>query len=133
MPLLGMGRDIPNGVFSVDRDGLLALDWEIDASLPYFNGVRATARTLSDELGGTLVDDPLWFLSRIVTVHSLGGCPMGRSPSEGVVDSYGRVFNCRDLVICDGSVMPGPVGPNPTLTITALAERAAEQLIRDGK
>lgn len=133
MPLLGMGRDVPNGVLSIDRDGLLALDWHIDASLPYFNSVRATARTLAGELGGTLVDDPLWRLSRVVTVHSLGGCPMGRTPDEGVVDSYGRVFKCPDLLVCDGSILPGPVGPNPTLTIAAVAERAAEQMIRDGK
>jgi cholesterol oxidase len=133
MPLLGMGGDTPNGQFKLDRDGLLALDWSIDASLPYFDQVRSTARRLATQMGGRLVDDPLWHLSRIVTVHSLGGCPMGESDQDGVVDSYGRVFNYPGLLVCDGSILPGPVGPNPTLTITAVAERCAERLIADGR
>jgi cholesterol oxidase len=132
MPLLGMGRDTPDGVFSLDSEGRLALDWSIDGSKSYFDQVRQTAGTLAHEMGGHLVDDPLWHFSRVVTVHSLGGCPMGDNPDRGVVDTYGRVFNCPNLLIADGSVVPGPVGPNPTLTITALAERFAEQLVADG-
>jgi cholesterol oxidase len=41
------------------------------------------------------------------------------------------VFGYDDLVIADGSVMPGPVGPNPSNTIAALAHRAADKLIAD--
>ena len=52
-------------------------------------------------------------MSRLVTVHPLGGCPMGRDENEGVVDSYGRVFNYPGLLIVDGSILPGPVGPEP--------------------
>jgi cholesterol oxidase len=48
---------------------------------------------------------------------------MGRDVHEGVVDDHGEVFNCPGLFVADGSVMPGPVGPNPALTIAALAER----------
>jgi cholesterol oxidase len=132
MPLLGMGRDTPSGIFSLDRKGLLSLDWTVDDSRAYFDQVRGTAGILAQQMGGQLVDDPLWHLSRVVTVHSLGGCPMGDTPERGVIDTYGRVFNCPNLFICDGSVIPGPVGPNPTLTITALAERFAEQLVIDG-
>src|SRR5215216_1420559 len=51
---------------------------------------------------------------------------MGRGPEEGVVDSCGAVFGHEDLYIADGSVMPGPVGPNPSLTIAALADRFAD-------
>ena len=53
---------------------------------------------------------------------------MGASRDEGVVDSYGRVFGHPGFVIADGSVVPGPVGPNPALTIAAIADRAAEEL-----
>ena len=58
------------------------------------------------------------------TAHVLGGCPMGRSAEEGVVDDRHRVFGYRNLYICDGSVMAANLGVNPSLTITALAERA---------
>jgi cholesterol oxidase len=71
-------------------------------------------------------------LNRIVTVHPLGGCPMGVSPELGVVDPYGEVFNHERLVVADGSVMPGPVGANPSLTIAAFADRAADKLIAGG-
>ncbi|MDR3762884.1 MAG: GMC family oxidoreductase [Acidobacteriota bacterium] len=58
------------------------------------------------------------------TAHCLGGCVMGRSAEEGVVDGQQRVFGYRNLYICDGSVVSANLGVNPSLTITALAERA---------
>lgn len=128
--MLGMGRDIPNGRMSL-HDGLLQLAWSKKKSGPYFDTVRATMREIAQTLGGEYIDDPLWYLSRVISAHPLGGCPMGRNTNEGVVDSYGRVFNYSGLYIADGSVMPGPVGANPSLTIAALAERFAERIIED--
>jgi cholesterol oxidase len=58
------------------------------------------------------------------TAHVLGGCPMGRSAAEGVMDDRHRVFGYQNLYICDGSVIAANLGVNPSLTITALAERA---------
>jgi cholesterol oxidase len=69
----------------------------------------------------------------VITVHPLGGCPMGRRPAEGVVDSHGEVFGCPGLHIADGSVMPGPVGANPALTIAALADRFADRIVEQGR
>jgi cholesterol oxidase len=59
---------------------------------------------------------------------------MGRSDRDGVVDSYGRVFNYPGLYVADGAVMPGPVGANPSFTIAALSDRFAQAIIdgRDG-
>jgi cholesterol oxidase len=74
----------------------------------------------------------LGWLSKVITVHALGGCPMGRDSSEGVVDSWGNVFGVPGLHIADGSVMPGPVGANPSLTIAALADRFADGIL-DGR
>ena len=54
---------------------------------------------------------------------------MGESDQTGVVDPWGQVFNHPGLHVADGSVMPGPVGPNPSLTIAALADRFAEGII----
>lgn len=51
--------------------------------------------------------------------------------ATNVVDSRGGVFNYPGLYVADGSVMPGPVGPNPSFTIAALAERFADQVIED--
>jgi cholesterol oxidase len=47
-------------------------------------------------------------------------------PARGVVDSHGEVFGYPGFAITDGSVMPGPVGPNPSFTIAALADRLAD-------
>ena len=58
---------------------------------------------------------------------------MGRDESEGVVDSYGRVFGHQGLVVVDGSILPGPVGPNPSNTIAAMAHRAADRLIAEAR
>ena len=55
---------------------------------------------------------------------------MGRTP-EGVVDPYGQVFGYPGCSIADGSVMPGPVGPNPSLTIAALADRFADRILEE--
>ena len=83
---------------------------------------------------GSYVINPFWsrlFGRRLITVHPLGGCAMGDDASEGVVDSYGRVFDPgsndvhRDLYVCDGSIVPSALGVNPALTISALAERIA--------
>ena len=126
LPLLGMGRDIPNGRMDLIHDGRLDVDWRIDASRAYFERVRRTMKDLSTQLDARFADDPIWYLSRVITVHPLGGCPMGRHPQEGVVDSHGQVFHYPGLYVADGSVMPGPVGANPSLTIAALANRFAD-------
>lgn len=128
LPLLGIGRDVPSGVISLRR-GRLDVDWDRRASQDYFARVRTTARAIAEVWRADFHGNPLRGLGQGVTVHPLGGCSMGRSAAEGVVDAYGRVFNYPGLYVADGSVMPGPVGPNPALTIAALAERCAERII----
>jgi cholesterol oxidase len=58
------------------------------------------------------------------TAHILGGAIIAPGPSAGVVDHRQRVFGYENLLVVDGSVVPANVGVNPSLTITALAERA---------
>src|SRR5439155_11111720 len=128
LPLLGMGRDMPTGVASV-TDGRLDIDWDLARSREYFDRVRDTMRRIAHDLGGTFVDNPLWHLGRVITVHPLGGCPMGTTPATGVVDPWGEVFNYEGLYVADGAVMPGPVGTNPSLTIAALADRFADRIV----
>jgi cholesterol oxidase len=58
------------------------------------------------------------------TAHCLGGCVIAGSPDEGVIDCRNRVFGYKNMYVCDGSVVAANLGVNPSLTITALAERA---------
>jgi len=129
MPLLGMGRDVADGRLGMDGDRRLTCDWAIDASRPFFENLLGAARAIAHELGGELRDTALGELERIVTVHPLGGCRMGADATLGVVDGWGAVHGCRGLYICDGSVMPGAVGANPSLTIAAFAERVAQGIL----
>jgi cholesterol oxidase len=58
------------------------------------------------------------------TAHILGGAVIGAGPESGVVDARNRAFGYTNLLVCDGSAVPANPGVNPSLTITALAERA---------
>lgn len=96
--------------------------------LPQANAAaRAVARASGGTPYGTLLD-PLLGIG--ATAHILGGAVIGASPREGVVDTAHRVFASEDgdvhddLRVVDGSVVPSNIGVNPSLTITALAERA---------
>ena len=60
-----------------------------------------------------------------LTAHFLGGCPIGSSPQHGVVDGYNRVWGYPTLFVTDGAAISANPGVNPSLSITANAERAA--------
>jgi len=83
------------------------------------------ARRIEKRLGGfaqSLLTETL--LGIPTTAHILGGCCMGDSPANGVIDHRHRVFGYEGLYVIDGSAMSANPGVNPSLTITALAERA---------
>ena len=62
------------------------------------------------------------------TAHILGGCCMGTDASEGVIDKNHQVFGYEGMYVIDGSAMSANPGVNPSLTITALAERAMDRI-----
>jgi len=64
------------------------------------------------------------FFNIPTTAHILGGCCMGDSAANGVIDSQHRVFGYDGLYVIDGSAISANIGVNPSLTICALAERA---------
>lgn len=128
VPLLGMGRDIPDGVMTL-QGGRLAINWTLATSAAYFGRMQATMQAIARELGGSFKQNPLWWSKRVITVHPLGGAPAGRNSSEGVCDAYGEVFGYPGLHVVDGAAMPGPVGANPALTIAAFAERACHRIL----
>lgn len=128
LPMLGMGREIPNGRIRLQGD-CLQVDWCDSASREYFGRVEAAMAAVAAELGGRFAINPTRYLRRVITVHPLGGTPMGNDPRWAVVDDHGEAFGHLGLFVTDGAVMPGPVGPNPSLTIAALADRFAERII----
>ncbi len=130
VPMLGMGRDRPDGRMALDGDGkYLTLDWSLDLQDDFFQRMRDTMRAVADGMGADFKDAATLLLRRVITVHPLGGCAMSDNPSAGVVNAYGEVHGHKGLYVADGSVMPGPVGPNPSLTIAALADRFADRLL----
>jgi cholesterol oxidase len=70
-------------------------------------------------------------LSKFITVHPLGGCPMSDDPANGVTDDRGRVHGYDGLYVLDGSIVPTALGVNPSKTIAALAERGVEHLLAE--
>lgn len=130
LPVLGMGLDTPGGSFTLDAQQRLQLSWRAEESKTYFDRVRATMLALADRLGARFLEDPLTHLhDKVLTVHPLGGCAMADSIGEGVVDPWGQVFGYPGFTVADGSVMPGPVGPNPSFTIAALSDRFADRIV----
>ena len=95
--------------------------------------VRGDACARSPEqLGGTYADNPLWWAKRVITVHPLGGAPMGRTPRRGRrATSTARCSATRASTSSTASLLPGPVGANPSLTIAAIADRACTHLLDD--
>jgi cholesterol oxidase len=128
-PLIAMGRDYANGKLFL-KGNLLECDWSQKKSQEYFDRVRRVGKAIARSLNAEYLDTPSYkYFHQVLTAHPLGGCPMGFSADDGVVNSYGEVFGYPGLYVVDGSVMPGPVGPNPSLTIAAISDRAADHII----
>jgi cholesterol oxidase len=96
--------------------------------------------------GGDYLPNPLWKVmpdtmsasglvpgGHLLSVHPLGGCPMGEDHKSGVVDDHGQVFRSdgsryEGLFVMDGAIIPCALGVNPFLTIAALAYHSAERV-----
>ncbi len=142
MVYLGMGHDGADGRIILSHNGAARLLWGALNTRPVFQGLKAAIRDLTSALGGTYVPNPRstqLLRENEITVHPLGGCPMGESREQGVVDASGRVFDPRaddptathdDLIVADASVIPTSLGVNPMLTVGALAEHIAADFQR---
>jgi cholesterol oxidase len=87
------------------------------------------AERFAKEIGGV----PMSLLTETVlgtpsTAHILGGACMGAGAEEGVIDKDHRVFGYEGLSVIDGSCVSANPGVNPSLTITAMAERAVARV-----
>jgi cholesterol oxidase len=136
LPYLCMGSDAANGEMAIDEEGHLTIDWPHSESMPLWREIEGTLRTLTENpagLNGNLMLNPTWSARKqLITVHPLGGCPMGDDAAHGVVDTNGEVFQYPNLFVTDGSIVPTAVGPNPSKTIGAMAERIAAGIVARG-
>jgi cholesterol oxidase len=151
MVLLGMGHDAAQGTIAFDaRSNRVRWSWPDGHA-------EATARRHSDRqqvvdrLGAIYLRNPAVNVlpagvasvlsgpqpgGAMLTVHPLGGCPMGDDPHTAVVTDWGGVWRADapgvfpGLYVLDGSIVPTSLGVNPMLTIAALAERACERILQ---
>lgn len=111
-----------------NRAGVKVMQTEQDPDRPIPTHIPAAHRAaqMTAEMTGGIAQSALSdaLLGRPATAHILGGAVIGDSPATGVVDSQHRVFGYERLLVCDGSAVPANPGVNPSLTITAMAERA---------
>ena len=81
-------------------------------------------RRIADAIGGTAGGNVGEVFNRPLTAHFIGGCTIGDSSANGVVDPWQRLYGHEGLHVVDGSAVSANLGVNPSLTITAQAERA---------
>lgn len=90
--------------------------------IPVGNQVAREVADRIDGFPGSTITDSLFNIPS--TAHFIGGCPIGDSPESGVIDPYHRVYGHPGLHVADGSAITANLGVNPSLTITAMSERA---------
>lgn len=133
LPYLVMGTDAADGVIALNEDGGITIRWPHAKSMELWRDIEQTLRAVTENpagLDGNLMLNPTWSAQkRLLTVHPLGGCPLGKDASHGVVSPDGDVFNYPNLYVSDGSILPAAIGPNPSKTIGALAERISDKII----
>ena len=130
-----VSHDSASGRLVLEGDRV-QLVWPGARDEPVYKRLDDMLGKLVAEAGGAYVKNPLSGTvmgDQPATAHPLGGCPMGRECSDGVVDHRGRVFDGAagagstavhpGLLVLDASIIPRSLGVNPLMTITALAER----------
>ena len=137
--LLVMSHDGATGRVLL-REDRVRVDWPGAGNLPENQKIHDELKRLALARSGIYVRNPIWSQAlghQLVSVHPLGGCPMGESGATGVVNHKHQVFRGEGhevqpgLYVMDGAVVRRSVGVNPLMTISALAERACACIARD--
>lgn len=130
-----VSHDDAEGALKLEKDRLV-IDWPDINKQPVYARVDNALQKTTEAIGGAYVKNPL--ASTVMgaipaTAHPLGGCRMGNSAQDGVVNHRCQLFIGDEqepeavhagFYVCDGSVLPRSLGVNPLLTITAVTERA---------
>lgn len=95
---------------------------KIPTYIPIANEFARRLAKISGGIARSSINEAL--LDIPATAHILGGCNIGEDSETGVIDLQNKVYGYRNLRVCDGSMIPANLGVNPSLTITALSERA---------
>ena len=134
-----MSHDAAAGeiVFDAATDAV-RVEWPgVGAGAPFARD-NALLQAASDAIWADYLANPMWseaFGWKVITTHPIGGCRMADDPAFGVVDSDCHVYTGTGsavhdgLMVCDGAVIPGSLGVNPLLTISAVTIRAMDRLI----
>jgi cholesterol oxidase len=106
------------------RGRLTSVQGEGEPNPTWIPVANRAARQLADNIGG--VAGGTWgdLMNIPMTAHFIGGCPIGDSAATGVIDPYHRMYGYEGLHVVDGSALTANLGVNPSLSITAQAERA---------
>lgn len=91
------------------------------------------AQYLANQVGDIINGKPMVMSSETLlgiptTAHILGGACMGKDDKEGVIDKDNKVFNYQNMYVCDGAMISANPGVNPSLSITAISERAMSKI-----
>ena len=139
LPYLTMGIDAADGMLGVDEEGKLLVHWDNTKSMRYLRKVEELLRAISEPplvpdtgpgISANLMLNPTWSATKhLITVHPLGGCPMGDDDTLGAVSPDGEVFHYPGLYVTDASIIPSALGPNPSKTIGAVSERVADRIL----
>jgi cholesterol oxidase len=139
MPWFAQGVDAADGILSLRHsirtgEPCLHLAWDIGKSRQVIDTIVSMHLKLAAATGGLPVVPPTWSVFHdLVTPHPLGGCCMGDSLTNGVVNHAGEVFGYRNLYVTDAAIIPEALGVNPSRTIGALAERIAKIIKAEGR
>ncbi len=134
-----MSTDDSGGQIALENEHVQVV-WPGVGQQPAFSRDNRILAEATHALHGTETPDPLWAWTNgrsLISVHPLGGCVMADDAAAGVVDHKGQVFDPSSggvhdgLYVCDGAVIPCALDANPSLTISAIAERTAATLIED--
>jgi cholesterol oxidase len=122
-------QDVDSSVTVTGKRGIFGfkLTSKNDSEHPnatYIPAANEAVRHVANEYGGIAGGHVGDLISAPFTAHFVGGCVIGSDAKSGVIDAYHRAFNYPTLHIVDGSTITANLGVNPSLTITAQAERA---------
>jgi cholesterol oxidase len=118
---LAWGRSL----FSGFQQGLQSAPAGSKSAPAYIPQANEAARTYAEVSGGIPHNSLMeCALNMSTTAHILGGCAIGAHPGTGAIDANHQLFNYPGITVVDASAIPANVGVNPSLTITAMAERA---------
>jgi cholesterol oxidase len=130
LPFLGMGSDAADGRLYLSG-GELDLEWSHHRSRAMFDAMERSMRGLAEATGGKWSRSFLWRwpVRKLLTAHPLGGGVMGDDAESSVGNHACEVWSYPGLYVTDGGAIPSALAVNPSLTIAAVAERAAHWML----